>query len=347
MRFATVVSLMFVLSMLSGCAKQLTASLQGRVFPMGYLYDSPISTDKSPVTVRLSNFTKNSDLPEELKARLTFFFALPAAIVNFAVSNYTCELGKASIQSDPDTFLRKSIIEEARRSGCFTVMDSAQADYDLDIHVIKQRVKGPYSKYFYLFFLMYFYGFGYGQTAGEAESDVSMEIVLKKDANVQFQKVVDAKITTKAITARNNLDELRQNYVNSLVEAFSNSYKECAKQAIQSVNAYLKCKTGNEPIREEQKEQPPPVKLQNVYRTDNGQLEFVGDSLIIDQNGTRYDLKRSDIRKVRCSYFFVGNGRLKITTDNSSITVVLDTVKQLNCDIVSNRIQKWLKNDQQ
>ena len=95
---------------------------------------------------------------------------------------------------------------------------------------MNHETKGPYNTYFYLYFALYIYGYGYGQTAGPGQSKVIIKTTLKGKNGSVIEKQFEKETQTDMLRNKNNVHELRQNYVNGMVESLSMAFKDCIEK---------------------------------------------------------------------------------------------------------------------
>jgi hypothetical protein len=253
----------FAAIIMTGCAGTLKTDLQGGVYPINYLMDSDECTQKSPVTIRLGKVSycdAFTSFKEAMEVKRKFSYFIPLILVNFGGDFYNCELGRASIDRSVTDFVRSSYRKEAARSGCFQLVDSDIADYTLDISIVEHETKGPYNFYFYAFFAFYVYGYGYGQTAGPGRSDVKLEITLRDGKADVLKKQFESSVQTEALKNKNDVSELRQHYVISMVESLSMAFKDCIEKSIESINEKI---TGK-PSHKKKKAPAAPTRQQEV-----------------------------------------------------------------------------------
>ena len=234
------IAILFVL--FSGCAKQLTRDLQGS-FPLDYMQDSKICSQKSPVKIAVGNVSNEVELKDSTYARTKYFVPIPLVFVNVGVSGYSCKLGQAAFDSKIEKFVRDAFEKEAQRSGCFEIVDDGSEEYTVDLTVVEQETKGPYTKYFYMYFAMYVYGYGYGQKAGPGQSSVILKMDLKNRNGESLSRQFESQTSTEMLRGKNNAKELRRNYVIGMVESVSFAFKECIENSILTINQHISGKT--------------------------------------------------------------------------------------------------------
>jgi hypothetical protein len=225
-----------------GCAKQLTNELQQGVYPIDYMLDSKECKQKAPITVCLQNVSNSNEFTtfkNAMIAKTKYWYFVPLGIVNFGGTGYSCELGRASIDKNIIDFVKSAYIKEANRSGCFQLVESKNADYSLDVSILNHETKGPYNTYFYLYFALYIYGYGYGQTAGPGQSKVIIKTTLKGKNGSVIEKQFEKETQTDMLRNKNNVHELRQNYVNGMVESLSMAFKDCIEKSVLSINGEI------------------------------------------------------------------------------------------------------------
>lgn len=222
-----------------GCVKQLTSDLQSGVYSIDYMLDSKECKQKAPITIHLKNVNYDKEFTtfkDFSSAKMKFWYFIPLAIVNFGGTVYDCELGKASIKKDVVDFVKSAYIKEANRSGCFQLVESENADYNLEVTILNHETKGPYSSYFYFYFALYLYGYGYGQNAGPGQSKAVIKTTLKDKNGSIIERQFAKKTKTEMLYKKNDVSELRWNYVNSMVESLSMAFKDCVEKSVLSIN---------------------------------------------------------------------------------------------------------------
>jgi hypothetical protein len=232
----------FIAVLMLGCAKQLTKDLQQGVYPIDYMLDSKVCGQKTPITIRLNTVSYSTEFKEFKDASIAktkYWYFVPLVFINFGGSGYNCELGKASIDKNIVEFVKKSYAKEASRSGCFQFVDSGNADYDLDVTILSHETKGPYSTYFYMYFALYLYGYGYGQTAGPGKSKAVIGISLRRKDGSVFERQFENETSTEMLRNKNNVNELKRNYVTGMVESLSMAFKDCIEKSVLAINEQI------------------------------------------------------------------------------------------------------------
>ncbi|MBN2286735.1 MAG: hypothetical protein JXI43_09830 [Tissierellales bacterium] len=236
------ITIAFLFVLFSGCAKQLTRDLQGS-FPLDYMQDSEICNHKAPIKVAIGNITNEVELNDLTYARTKYFVPIPLLFVNFGVSGYSCKLGQSAFDSKIEDFVRESFEKEAQRSGCFEIVKDGSEEYTANLSIVEQETKGPYTKYFYMYFAMYVYGYGYGQKAGPGQSSIALKMDLKNENGESFSKQFESQTSTEMLRGKNDVKELRRNYVIGMVESVSFAFKECIENSVLAINQHI---SGNE-----------------------------------------------------------------------------------------------------
>jgi hypothetical protein len=233
-----VVVLSITLFFFAGCAKQLTSDLQGS-FPLDYIQDSKQCNERSFKKVAITGVKNTVELADSTYASLRYVVPIPLLFINIGVSGYMCKLGQAAFDTKIENFVLESFKKEAQRSGCFQIVDDGTEDYTVDLTIVDQETKGPYSKYFYLYFAVYAYGYGFGQSAGPGESSVVMNMNLKGKNGTSINRQFESQKKTEILKGKNDAKELRKNYVVGMVESASFAYKECIENAITAINQHM------------------------------------------------------------------------------------------------------------
>jgi hypothetical protein len=234
--FVTV--LVISILMLSGCAKQLTRDIQG-TFALDYMQDSKICKQKLPIRIAIGSVNNKVELKDSTYARTKYFVPIPLILFNIGLSGYSCYLGQAAFDVKIEDFVRKSFEKEAQRSGCFEIVNDGSEQYTVDLTVAKQETKGPYSKYFFMYCAIYVYGCAYGQKAGPGQSNVLLKMDLKKNGDKVLSRQFDSQTTTEMLQGKNNVKELRRNYVIGMVESLSFAFKDCIENSVLAINKHI------------------------------------------------------------------------------------------------------------
>ncbi|MBD3345935.1 MAG: hypothetical protein GF401_12805 [Chitinivibrionales bacterium] len=237
-RNVLLVAIAFLIVFLSGCAKQLTRDLQG-AFPLDYMQDSEICSQKTPVKIALGKVSNEVELNDSTYARTKYFVPIPLLFVNFGVSGYSCKLGQAAFDSKIENFVREAFEKEALRSGCFEFVNDGSEEYTVDLTVVEQETKGPYTKYFYMYFAVYVYGYGYGQKAGPGQSLIALKMDLKDNNGESFSRQFESQTSTEMLRGKNDAKELRRNYVIGMVESVSFAFKDCIENSVFAINQHI------------------------------------------------------------------------------------------------------------
>jgi hypothetical protein len=237
-RSFSVIIFTFIMFNFFNCAKQLTRDLQS-YSSLSYLQDSKFCEQKTPTRIAIGNVKNEAKLKDSTKANLLYFVPIPLVFVNFGISGFTCKLGRSAFDIQLEDFVKNAFAKEAERSGCFELVNDGSEEYTVNLTIVENEAKGPYTKYFYMYFAMYVYGYGHGQKAGPGEVNIAlkMDLVGKNGKNVsrRFESVRK----TELLRGKNNAKELRRNYVIGMVESVSFAFKECIENIVLSINQYV------------------------------------------------------------------------------------------------------------
>ena len=227
-----------LLPVLWGCATQLTGQFRG-VSSLGYIMDSKECSVKQPVTIKFMPVIDNTGMGDTITVKGTSF-VIPLVALDFWGSNYHCVLGRNSIDRPIAPFFYKSFESEAKRSGCFRLIDSDSADYTCQITLSKGSCVGPYSHFGGFYFLVFAFGFFDNHSAGPGVSTITMDITLTKKSSPVFKKKFISERKTEMLTLQHNrLDELQNNFISGLVESFSFAMKDCIEQGVKAIDSVV------------------------------------------------------------------------------------------------------------
>jgi hypothetical protein len=236
-----------VLIPLAGCANtdMISHSLNGRSYQLAYLHDTNVNDGERLQRVCLEPVT-NRVQAEVLPGRTTLIEKdssfLPLLIYWSWKKTYVTTLGRSSIDGSLEDFVTKSFLEEATRSGHFkALVEGTECDYKIRLSIDDVRAGGPYMTNGHFLFALVAIGWGSREFAGPATSTVRLSAQLLQGTTPVLEKSYQAQ-ARKAPLNKNyvrDVDLLRADFVNSMVEAISYSLKKTIDQLVSDMNNVL------------------------------------------------------------------------------------------------------------
>lgn len=231
-----------LIALCCGCTNHIISGMGKTSYPLSYLHDSKIIDNKAKVNLcfeSIKNETKN--FPEATKVDHKKTFVLPLIFVNIWDVKYECVLGKLSLSEDLMNFVSTGLVNEAKRSGNFTLIQgSDHCDYFLELIIKDHNTMGPYRQYGSIIFLVLAFGANSSESAGPALSKVSMHMRLSRKGSVVLAKDIEAAVVGRTIKSRyDKITDLQADYANSMVESLSFAFKDCIEKVIQEVNSKI------------------------------------------------------------------------------------------------------------
>ena len=229
--------------LLFACAptKEIYRGLAKQPVSLSYLYDSPIATQGSSVTVGMSppalsaaGIRQVSHL-EKTKSRV-----LPLLVYNHWKNEFIYTLGKASAQEEITSFVREAWLAESYRSGLYLPDTNMVADLLLEIEIERAYARGPYKADGVCIFALIAYSYAEWEYAGPGIAYSRFIYRLKKGETVLWEKATESTHSSELLNNQvKTVQKLREDYTTHLVESLSLTFKDNIEEVVREVNKYI------------------------------------------------------------------------------------------------------------
>ena len=239
MRNITIALLALVLVSCSE-TKMLQKSLRTFNSSISYLHDSP--TSSCPRTKQVLINIQNTPLDTVTTVSRLPGLVLPFIFFNYFETNLKVKLGQSSIQEDYTNFIKSSLSEESKRSGCFSVTNQITNDstYTLDLTIDSCNTVSKYSRTYMFMYLVIAYSWSWSESGSPAETNLQLSAKLRKGNTLLYEKKYAVRRTQPFINStRVNSNKLRADFTTNMVEGLSLSTKECTEQIVADINTSL------------------------------------------------------------------------------------------------------------
>lgn len=235
-----VVSMLLPLFLIS-CSesKILLKSLSTYQAPLDYLHDSKICDCDKSATIALAQF--DGQVFDTATSVSKINHKLPLVIYNFEKLNLAVDLGQNSLEQNYSDFFKKSFTVESQRTGCYSVADKpTDSNYSLEITYDTCSIKSKYQRNSTVIFLLLAYSVSVQEVGFPAESNIALNVKLKKDSNLIFEKRYSVERTQPFLnTNQRDVDRLRSDFVTNMAESLSFSTKACIETIVADINRVI------------------------------------------------------------------------------------------------------------
>lgn len=233
-------AVLFAVVLFTSCTstKQFQRSLEHKIVPLGYLFDSQIKECDNVATIAITQFDDAALLPVTT-AKKKGGFVIPLLFLNYWEVNFNTTLGKASLNQDFSQFFKSSFKIESERSGCYTsINDTLNAGYKLEIEFDKCNVTSKYKQSTTVLILGDdFQSTDVNEKFFPSKGDFKFTAKLKRNGKTLFKKTYS--IQSDLPYYGNNsfdIDELRTAYLNNMGMTMSQTTKKCIEQLVTDIN---------------------------------------------------------------------------------------------------------------
>lgn len=208
--------------------------------PIFYIHDSKISDcpKKDTLVVTLNKF----ELDSFTTVKKTKKIFLPLLLFTFRKTDFNVKLGQSGLYQEYEKFLINSLKEESNRTGCFKISNDFMNDsfYKLNISIDSCQTFALYRRSFSMFL---FFGLSRREKAAPSETNLQVTIRLTKGNNEIFKKSYKiVKDQPYIVDNAESIGDLRELFIDNMVESLSLSTKECIDKIIKDINIFLKKK---------------------------------------------------------------------------------------------------------
>jgi hypothetical protein len=237
-RLAVAVPLCLGLVASGGCgvAATLGRTMDGRREGLQYPpRTAPPVEPKDGATLRVGKVTAVGIPPGATQVKLVRWFVLPLLVLNGWEESWRCELGRAQIANDPESFLRASLVEELQRGSRHPLV-SGSADLELEVTVTKVEASAPIDQGLMLLLV---YNTASGRSwlrAGPVVSSIEAEVVLRKGTEApRLLKILgQAQVAVPPdAEGRTDLDFV----VPALVDGLSAAIQDLNRKIVEAIDA--------------------------------------------------------------------------------------------------------------
>jgi hypothetical protein len=242
MRFIYI-SFIALLAISCSQSKMLQKSLNKYKAPIGYLHDTKkANCNKSDsISIRLNNRPLDSITSVSKINGLV----LPFLLFNYFETNMRVKLGQSSIEQQYNDFFASSLIEESKRTGCFSIINQNSNDtlYSLDITIDSCRTNSKYQRSSTILFLVFIYSVSFSELGFPAETYLQVSTKLRKGKTLITEKSYSVKRTQPFLSTRNiDTNKLRSDFTANMVESLSLCTKQCIEDIINDINISIQKK---------------------------------------------------------------------------------------------------------
>ena len=221
-------------------SKMLLQSLNKYQVPINYLHDTEIVECDKNTSILFGSF-ENQVFDSSTSVTTISHKFLPLIIYNYDETNLAVNLGQSSIEQDYSDFFKESFKKESQRTGCYLLTDEIDNnDYILQIRFDTCQTKSQYQTRGVLIFLVVAFGVSVQEAGFPSQTDLNVNVKLIKDNNLVFEKgySIDRRQPFINLQTR-DVDKLRSDFVNNMVESLSLSTKECIQRIVKDINQVI------------------------------------------------------------------------------------------------------------
>ena len=223
-------------------SKMLLKSLNNYQAPLNYLYDSKKQDGSKPVTTIAVERFDNNALDSVTSVAKINHKILPFIIYTYTELNFSVKLGQSSLDENYAGFFTKSFAEESQRTGCYALTENIdQSEYTIEFALDSCSVNSKYQRNTTVLFFLFAYSMYFQEIGSPAQTDLVMNVKLKKKGELVFEKKysihkIQPFITRKTLT----IDALRADFITNMAESLSLSTKDCIESIIADINQSIK-----------------------------------------------------------------------------------------------------------
>jgi len=179
--------------------------------------------------------TVSVSLPEVSEIKKVANEVVPLLIFNQWNHQYYCTLGKKEVKEDLASFLKASLLEEAKRRGYQYDDKAADQPFQLEISIESVKAYGPYSNSGFFAYFVFFWVSQTIEKAGPGLAESTFHFTLKRKGEIILEDTVVSSASFELLAG----SQLHTAFRSNLAELLGNTFEQNIDKILKKVAVSL------------------------------------------------------------------------------------------------------------